>query len=154
MTMKNMSPWHKKCRLVPRRLLNDNATATYRLCFLLERKKKECLTPNKLQMLVIYRWHTEGDKCLKEDRGVRFPSLDTHHLWGTRGMRSRESFCFVLPQESATGCQKNTSGTLVEPVQEGNLSPCQTKSIGKKAWKPKACQVVGFRFESWSTTSL
>lgn len=85
---------------MPQRLLNDNATATYRLCFFLlkrKKKKKQCLTPNKFQMLVIYRWHTEGDKRLKEDRGVRFPSLDTHHLWAwgcTRGMRSKGEFLF------------------------------------------------------------
>lgn len=51
-------------------------------------------------MLVIHMWHTEDNKRLKEDRGVTFPRLDTHDLWGrgwTRGTISRESFCFVLP---------------------------------------------------------
>lgn len=30
-------------------------------------KEKECLILNKFQMLIIYMWHTEDNKRLKED---------------------------------------------------------------------------------------
>lgn len=48
-------------------------------------------------MLIIYMWHMEDNKRLKEDRGVRFPSLDTHDLWGqgwTRGVDKQGEFVF------------------------------------------------------------
>lgn len=51
-------------------------------------------------MLIIYMWHTQDKKCWKEERGVRFPSLDTHELWGqgrTLGALSRElSLCAAI----------------------------------------------------------
>lgn len=99
-------------------------------------------------MLVIYRWHTEGDKYLKEDQGVGFPSLDTHHLWGrgcTRGMRSKEflfcaaiGICHWLPK-------KNHIRNTRRASPGGQTLSFVRQNQSEKSMKAKGRQLVGFR---------
>lgn len=59
--------------------------------------------------------------------------------------KSRESFHFVLPQESAIGCQKeNVSNARRASPRRAIRSPCQTKSIRTKHGSQRPARLLGF----------
>lgn len=118
-------------------------------------KEKECLILSKFQMLVIYMWHTEDNKCWKEDRGARFPSLDTHDLWGhgwTLGVISRE-FLFCAAIGICHWFPKIIRNTRrASPGGQSSILASQNQS--EKSMKAKGLPGWWVSFESRSTTSL